>query len=354
VRRSKLRVALPVAIRDASAMSGMGKMWREVLRGLEQRADVRFAEPTRTRGWRRPRTDVWLSDCGLGVLDVDAPLVVQVHEAGWDDESVRATLDPEFLEVVLEGRVGSAVRAAARIITPSESARDQVARHWDIPRDHIHAVPHGVDPEFFHPDRTGGAEVVARGGGRADLPYVLFVSQIHPRKNVGALREAMAELAQSGLPHQLVLVGSAAQDRPDSARLDAEARADLPGAPGRVVLLRDIPEDDVAALMAGAAAFCLPSLMEGFGMTALEAMSSGVPVVVSDRGSLPEVVSDAGLVVPPTAGAIRDALARVLTDDALARDLSARGRARALTFNWSRTVDDWFDVLRLATRDRVA
>ena len=59
--------------------------------------------------------------------------------------------------------------------------------------------------------------------------------------------------------------------------------------------------------MAGAAAFCLPSLMEGFGLTALEAMSCGVPVVVSDRGSLPEVVGDAGLVVAPTVDAVRDA-----------------------------------------------
>jgi glycosyltransferase involved in cell wall biosynthesis len=224
--------------------------------------------------------------------------------------------------------------------------------HWSVPGDRVHAVAHGVDSELYQPGRTGAAEVLARAGGDPLLPYVLFVSQIHPRKNLGALREAMARLVRVGLAHQLVVVGSAAQDRTDSDNLDREAAADLPGAPGSVAFFRDIDEADLASLMAGAAAFCLPSFMEGFGMTVLEAMSCGVPVVVSDRGSLPEVVGDAGIVAAPTADAIESALGEILAAPDRAAELGRRGRARALEFPWSRTVDGWYDALKMAASTR--
>ncbi len=344
---ARLRVAVPAAIEHANPRSGVGTMWRHVLAELAREVDLRYREPGRRRGWGR-RPHLWLSDCGFGALPVHEPVVVQVHEAGWADPEVRSLLDPEFVETVLEGLVGDAVRAAVAIVTPSASSRQQVVDHWDVAPERVHAVPHGVDAELFRPGREGGPDRVAAAGGLADVPYVLFVSQIHPRKNLAVLRAAMAELAADGFPHQLVVVGGAAQDRPDSADLQREAAADLPGAPGRVVLLQDLAEEALADVMAGAAAFCLPSLMEGFGLTALEAMSCGTPVVVSDRGSLPEVVGDAGLVVPPTVDAVVGALAEVLGKPGRAAELGTAARARAVTFPWARTAAGWLDALRAA------
>jgi alpha-1,3-rhamnosyl/mannosyltransferase len=100
--------------------------------------------------------------------------------------------------------------------------------------------------------------------------------------------------------------------------------------------------------MAGASAFCLPSLGEGFGLTALEAMASGTPVVVSDRGALPEVVGEAGLCVAPEPAALEEALGRVLTDSALAARLTAAGRERAAGLTWSRTAEGWLASLERA------
>jgi glycosyltransferase involved in cell wall biosynthesis len=102
-------------------------------------------------------------------------------------------------------------------------------------------------------------------------------------------------------------------------------------------------------LFAHAAVLVLPSWNEGFGLPALEAMAAGVPVVASNRGALPEVVADAGLLVDPaSADEIAAAVERVLDDSTLAADLAARGRARALTFSWAAAADRLRGLYRYA------
>jgi glycosyltransferase involved in cell wall biosynthesis len=107
------------------------------------------------------------------------------------------------------------------------------------------------------------------------------------------------------------------------------------------------------ALYEGARLLVQPSFEEGFGLTVLEAMSLGVPVVAARRGSLPEVVGDAGpLVDPDNPGDIADAIARLLADEGYAAECAARGLARARTFSWERTARKVFDVYREAIAQR--
>jgi alpha-1,3-rhamnosyl/mannosyltransferase len=115
--------------------------------------------------------------------------------------------------------------------------------------------------------------------------------------------------------------------------------------------LPEAGDDDLAALMADADAFCLPSFAEGFGLPALEAMACGVPVLVSDRGALPELVGDAAIVTEPTVDAVEHGLARVFDDAGLAAALRTAARARALEFPWSRTVAGWLSVLERAAEE---
>jgi glycosyltransferase involved in cell wall biosynthesis len=343
---SRLRVGVTALLSLYPSDSGVGIMWRNVLAELGDGFDARGLEPgsLRARLWR---PQVWAQDGHQGPLAVRAPVVAQLHEAAWADPDTRAALDPAFIDLYEESS-RAAARQAARIVTPSESSARQITEAYGVPSDRIVVAPHGVDHSVFRPDASGGSDVVARAGGDPGRPYVLFVSQLHPRKNLGALRDAMTRLAARGFPHSLVIVGRPPMDRPDAAEVARDATADLPGTEGRVVHLEGISDAELAAVMAGAAAFCLPSFMEGFGLTALEAMACGTPVVVSDRGALQEVVAGAGAVVHPTPEAVEDALAGVLSDDDRARALARAGHERSREFTWAATARHWARAFREA------
>ena len=339
----RLRVAVPRQIERWSPATGHGRVWHSVLPVLARRVRLHQVGDRGRRPLRRP--DVWLDDGHEEPAAIELPLVVQIHEAGWLDPDVRPYL-PDELVARLAGPTERAARAASAIITPSQWARRTVVDAGLAPAERVHAVLHGVDTDVFSPERADPQRVGVLLPALDGRPYVLFVGHSGPRKNLGALREAMAGLAGSGFPHALVVVAGAVPGRDDQASLASEARADLPGAPGRVLPLDEPDDRDLAAVMAGAAALCLPSHAEGFGLPVLEAMASGAPVVVSDRGALPEVAAGAGIVVEPTAEAVRAGLEQVLGDDALADRLRAAGRERALGLPWERTAEGWLTVLR--------
>jgi glycosyltransferase involved in cell wall biosynthesis len=189
------------------------------------------------------------------------------------------------------------------------------------PLQHMH--PHWQPAE--------GSLGAAAGGGAPPVlgleprSYVLFVGTVEPRKGIDVLLAAHAALGRQG-HGELRLVVAGPPGWGETPPLDG------PGvvAPGRV------DEVTLDALYRGAAALAVPSRSEGFGLPALEAMARGCPVVASDAGALPEVVGDAGLLVPPgDVDALAGALARILTDDALATALGAAGHRRAAIFTWS-------------------
>jgi glycosyltransferase involved in cell wall biosynthesis len=337
-----LRVGVPGNLLMLAPSGGHGKVWRRVVGELRQRA--RIVELGGRHRWRPSgsgRVDVVLANGHDDLPATTVPVVVQVHEAGWFSPELSDLLDAGFLAHIAP-RTERAVLAADRVIVPSGRSRIDLIAQYGLDPAKVRAVPHGAD--------TGFGPAAAAGTELPPGPYVLYAASLHPRKNLPGLRDAVAMLAADGFPHRLVIAGGPAPDRADSSDLERGAQAELAGFPGRVTRIMQPSDAELAGLMAGAAAFCLPSLYEGFGLTALEAMACGAPVVVSDRGSLPEVVGEAGVVTEPTPTAIADALRRVLSDPELARRLSAAGRARAAQFTWARTAAGWLAVLREAAR----
>lgn len=326
--------------------TGAGKTWRKILSALPaQGVEPVVARPTR---WR-PGPAVWLSDGHRGAVRVRRPVVSHLQEAPWIDDG-RHFLHEEFSRHMrLAG--DEAAAQAALVITPSQYSRDQVIAAHGVPPERVRVVPHGVDTAVFHPNRRAdGADLIRRAGFLR--PFVAYVSSVHPRKNLPGLRAALSLLADRGYEHGLVMVLSRAADRPDWAELDREARAPLPGHPGRVLALEGLPETDVAAVMAAADALCAPSFSEGFGLAPLEAMACATPVVVAARGALPEVVGGAGAVVEPDPEAIAAALAEVLTDRPTRDRMAAAGLARAADLSWANAAAGWAAALREVTGRR--
>jgi glycosyltransferase involved in cell wall biosynthesis len=346
-----MRVAIEPADARLSARTGHGRVWQELVRGLREHHELQVAWSRRRRPWRvvRRRPDVWLVDGHRQPRPVTEPVVSLVHEASWMDPFLRSFLAESFV-ARLAPATAAAVRASIAVVTPSTSSSRQVVDIYGMDPGRVFCVPYGVDLECFRPGVKGGRDLVAAARGGPPARYVLFVGTATPRKNVGALRAAMAGLVARGAPQVLALVFSDAPDRHSQQLID-ELRAPLAGHSNRVVVIRAPSDRALAALMAGADAFCLPSYWEGFGLPVLEAMACGTPVVAAARASLPDVVDDAGLLVEPDPESIESGLDRVLKDTAFANALRIKARRRAESFPWSRTVDGCRNVLQFAAEE---
>lgn len=233
-------------------------------------------------------------------------------------------------------RFGPRYRRADAVVADSRYTAEEGIRLLGLQPGRVHVVPLGVS-SAFSPD---GPRV------DADPPYVLVVGQFSARKGVAEALAVIDRIAAAGLPHRLCLAGwvppslQAAHDR-----LLAQApRRD------RVDVLGFV--DDLAARYRGAALVLVPSRYEGFGLPALEAMASGVPVVSFANTSLPEVVGDGGVLIPDgDVPAMADAAIALLTDERRAAEVAEAGLARARTFTWERCARQTADVYR-AVADR--
>ena len=228
------------------------------------------------------------------------------------------------------GRPAWLVPAARRsygAIVPSEFTAGEVRERLGITR--VWVIPHGLAPQWDKPQPLDAD--LLRGLG-IDRPFVLHAAGASQRKNLPALAEAWPEI-HSRTGAQLVLCGAA-------SGLRNELFGDLPG----TRLVGRQPDEVLVGLMAAAAAVVVPSLYEGFGLPALEAMACGTPVVASRRAALPEVCGEAALLVEPTPIGLAGGLVEVLTMPGLAERLGSLGRFRASGFSWRSAALSHLDV----------
>lgn len=224
------------------------------------------------------------------------------------------------------------LRATARharlAIAPSEFVRDQLTGLLGMPAERAVAVPMGVDPAFGAiPDPAP----LLRRLGLDQRPYVLAVGTATARKNLGLIDTIAPTLAGAGL--DAVIAGGTRGYMRDNRS-------------GSARHLGYVPETDLPALYAGAAAFALPSLYEGFGLPCLEAMAAGTPVVTTPRGALPETCADAALYADPNDPSAFAAACIAAAADTTTRDrLTAAGRARSAELTWDRTAERVNDAL---------
>lgn len=260
-----------------------------------------------------------------------APLVVTIHDLAFLHEPDHFTRRGV---VFFQRGLRLAQREADAVIVPSISTqRDCMAAGLNESR--MRVVPHGVDTT------NPSAEDVRtfRAAHGLDRPYVLWCGTAEPRKNVDALVAAFAAVAEQLTDVDLVLAGPAGWG----------GAADIPAQiAGRVHRLGFLPREELHRAYAGAAAFCYPSLREGFGLPVLEAMTHAIPVVTSQDSAMAEVVGDSGVLVDPRdTGSIAAGLIEALNR---ATELGARAADRARAYTWERTAELTADVYREVVR----
>lgn len=274
------------------------------------------------------------------------PVVVTIHDVSYERHPEWYPYRRDWLRRAFYRR---SAKAATRVLTDSEFSASEIAAAYRIPTNRIAVAPLGVATSFAPADPDVPQDLPAG----VSTPFVLHVGDLHERRNLPMLVDAVLEARRhfgGASALSLVLAGV---DRGVGDGLCAIAAA--AGAPDAVVRLGAVEDDRLQMLYHAAMALVYPSFYEGFGLPLLEAMASGTPVLASRAASIPEVLGDAGVLLPADdPAAWTDAILKVINDESARLALRAHGLARAATFTWARTARMTYGVYRQAVgKDRV-
>jgi len=239
--------------------------------------------------------------------------------------------------------MGHAVRDARYVLTDSEFTRQDILRSFDVRAEKVVAVHLGIDPRFR--PLSQGEKQKFRVRRNLTRPYVLFVGNPKPHKGILILLRAFTRIAAAFPTLDLVFVGGK-PTRDSSIRLAVQAA----GIGQRVKELEHISTEYLVRVYNCAEMLVMPSLYEGFGLPALEAMACGTCAVVSGAASLPEVVGDAALVFQTgNAESLEVSMESILRDEGLRKRLIDKGKRQVRRFSWEeaakRTMDIYESVL---------
>jgi glycosyltransferase involved in cell wall biosynthesis len=233
-------------------------------------------------------------------------------------------------------------RRARRFIAVSESTRRDLVDWLNVDPKRVDVVYNGVDGRFRREDSTV-VEAFRRSHGLPER-FVLYLGTLEPRKNVATLLRAYALARGRGVTEPLVVAGGRGWGDLRLSQLAGELDVAR-----WIRWVGFVPMEEQPLWYNAATLFAYPSLYEGFGLPALEAMACGTPVIASNRSSLPEVVADAGLLADPAdTNAWADALVALLSDQDRQVDLSLRGRRRAADFTWNAAAKSTMSTYHLA------
>lgn len=291
---------------------------------------------------RRDKVDLFHGPANFIPLRKVCPYILTLHDMVYFHNPERTT---RFRAAFWQWHLRRQWPLAERVLTVSEFSRQEIMKYLPVPAERIAVTYNGVEGRFF---ADPGPELRAAVRRECGVPgrYVLYVGRLDPDKNVARLLEAFAMVGADPEHADLVLVIAGAKDFQASA---LPTLAEKLGIAKRVRFAGYVKEEHLVAIYAEAAAFCYPSLNEGFGLPVAEAMATGTPVVASNVSSLPEVAGDGAIQVDPRsveamAAGLRDALGR------RAEELREAGPRQARRFTWRKAAEQTLEAYEVVMK----
>ncbi len=270
-------------------------------------------------------------------------IIVTVHDV-IADHHPELVFPNSRLKMFWKLKQNTAIRQAHLILTVSEYSKREIIEYFKLPESKVRVVSEAARSVFsvLQP----GSEInqtLSRFGLEPDKPFLMYVGGISPHKNLNTLVDTFHLIIQNAnfSSVKLVLVGDYKDDPFFSAYPSLKKQIDRLGLSDKVIFTGYIEDLELAHLYNSTSMVVLPSLEEGFGLPAVEAMACGTPVAASHRGSLPEVLGKAGLFFDPTdTENMAETLRQVLSDQALRKEMSQTGLTRAKDFLWNKAAKD--------------
>lgn len=260
------------------------------------------------------------------------PIVTTIHDISFEHYKNIFTRSEYIRQKLL---IPYAAKKASAIFTVSENAKKDIINIYHISEDKIIVTDNAVNDRFRKLDASDLHEEELRGKyGIGPGQYILTVGNLQPRKNLPRLIEAFRKFSIKQRDYKLVIVGKKAwmyEDILKSAFQNDTVK-------DRIILTDYVTDEDLVRLYNAAQCFIYPSFFEGFGIPPLEAMACGVPVIVSNASSLPEVVGEAGVYFDPfSTDDIAAAIEKTVSDEQLRAQLMSAGFERAKRFSWTKS-----------------
>ncbi|HUS94624.1 MAG TPA: glycosyltransferase family 1 protein [Patescibacteria group bacterium] len=283
------------------------------------------------------RLDLFHSpDFVLPPINKKTPTLLTIHDLSF----IRypETFTPELV-AYLNQIVPWSINRATHILADSKTTKDDLVTQWNVDPVKVSVLYSGVGGNFEPITNPRSIKKVRKKYDLGDKPYLISVGTVQPRKNYRMLIRAFRPVAEN-FPNDLIIVGGKGWMH-DQILGEVEAQ----GLHGRVKFLGYVDDSDLPALYSAATILASPSLYEGFGLPILEAMACGVPVIASNVSSLPEVVGDAGVLLPTEdTDAWSQAMMNLIEDMSQRTKLVGAGFLRARQFTWSKSAKELMSI----------
>lgn len=290
---------------------------------------------------KRDSVDLFLSPYYKAPILANCPTIITIHDLMFLYISSRKVPWQWIYNIYFKIIARIIASKTKAIITDSIISKREIIKYLKIPEKKIKVICIGVSPQFKPADERINIEKM-KGKYGIKGEYIFYLGNFKPHKNVARLVEAYNMLQEKHKnKYLLVLAGEGDKNLPKLINLAKEMKL-----AERILYIGSPNEDDLPLLYSAAKMFVMPSLAEGFGLPAIEAMACGTPIIVGNRGALPEVVGEAGILVNPLSSKdIHHAIKRLFNDSNLYKSLINKGLLRAHEFDYTRSAEKIIELI---------